>query len=229
MARLVTTNLLRNKKEAKYFRTLFPFGMPLTEENIWKCHGLGIDVIRIMCRLMTQEQRNEFIPFTMRQRQPNIVLLFQRAGLDKMANTIEALNFEDLKEAYTVFCAAWQVAQNARCTSDDDDKIRATAARNVTSDAAGTLNHIFYPKDDLEDWDVAYFASIDTAIAADRVAAWDCYDAGSRSHAEIEAARSAAHRAVFNTHVQWCLDNGALNITRWRLCQTCLSSRFKRI
>jgi len=114
--------------------------MLLTRENVWICHKAGLDVIWAACHMMTKEQRQEFILFTVRQRQPHLVELFTSIGLKEHATQIKNLRFDTSKEAQ----AAIPILNAARAAARDT----MGAARTATDarDAAW------------DDWDTAWAA-----------------------------------------------------------------------
>ena len=118
--RTITRSWLTNKgacrDQVDRFSGLYPKGMPLTAENVWACHKAGLDVIWAACHLMTKAQRQTFILYTLRQRQPHLVSLLARAGLKKQSVQIKSLKFDtvaDATAAIPVLNAAWAAAWDA--------------------------------------------------------------------------------------------------------------------
>ncbi len=119
--------------QVESFAKLFPDGMPLTEENVWKCHEAGLDVVWAFCHLMTKVQRQAFLIFSLKQRQPYIATLFRQSGLNARARAIEKLTFNNLDEAIRVFAVAIKSASKVTSLSIFIDT--SVAARHASEAA----------------------------------------------------------------------------------------------
>lgn len=114
------------------FRELFPDGAPVTLEAALKGYEAGLDVVWVAVRLLRRPEQREFIIFTLRQRQPHIVTLFQRAGLAEHAAKIESIDWTDFKKAEQLLDAAGAAAGAAAW----DARAAAWDARDAAWDAA---------------------------------------------------------------------------------------------
>src|SRR3990167_1733012 len=71
----------------------YPQGVPLTAKAALDIQRKGGDVMWALARLMTKVQRQQFILYTLRLRQPHLVSLFEKAGLREHAAAIKRLRF----------------------------------------------------------------------------------------------------------------------------------------
>lgn len=120
---------------------LYPDGVPLSRETALVLHEAGLDVIWGLVRLMTRRQRQEFILFTLRLRQPYLVTLFRRANHGEQAKDIAALRFENIgqaKAAGPILGAAGAVARVARVAGNAAGAVARAArvAEEVAAEAA---------------------------------------------------------------------------------------------
>jgi hypothetical protein len=149
----------RTCRQAQVVRRLYPDGIPLTLAAARTLQAAGVDVVRGVVHLLTDEQRIEFLLFTLRQRQQSVANLLDMAGLPGHAKTVRALVMatpEDASRAVPVYeaarAAAWAAARAAARDAAWD------AARAAARDAA---------------WDAAWDAAGGATGGAAGGAAWD--------------------------------------------------------
>lgn len=147
---------------------LFPDGVPLTMDAYHTLRSESVDVLWGAVRLLDRAGRVEFLLFTLRQRQPHLVAMLRRAGLDDHADNVASLRFDTAAQAGQ----AWGILDTARNAASE-------VAREAASDAA---------------WDAARAAAWAAREAASE-AARDAARAAARDAAR-DAARAAQIRWI---------------------------------
>ena len=163
---IISKRWLRRRKACSngwlaIMREHWPDGAPATLETAQAAHAAGVppeDILWVAIRLLGRKRdRQQFILFTLKQRQPYLVKLFKRAKLPDHADAIEALTWADLAEARQVLDAAWAAARAAwdaaRAAARDARWAAGDANDAATRDAAWTAAR-----------DAAWTASYDAAI-----------------------------------------------------------------
>jgi hypothetical protein len=164
-------------EQRNQIKDLYPDGVPLTRDAALSLHENGIDVLWGALRLLTEDERVEFLLFTLRQRQPYIVSLLRAAGLDQHASAVAALRFDTPDDAR----AATTILDTARAAARD-------AAWEATRDAAWAA------------WTAAWNAAWNAAWEATRDAAWAVWAA------TCTADRAAAWNAATREQIVWVCD-----------------------
>lgn len=118
-------------------REIYPGGVPLTVEAGVTLREAGVDVLWGALRLLTDEERTEFILFTLRQRQPHLIALYKRAGLAAEAETIARLRFAAGEDA----AKATPILERARDSARDSatDEQIAWVVETITARARATM------------------------------------------------------------------------------------------
>src|SRR3990167_9799184 len=78
---------------------LYPNGVPLTARAALAIQEAGGDVLWGLVRLMTKPQRQDFILYSLRLRQPWLIKLFRKAGLPQHARALAKLRFDTVADA----------------------------------------------------------------------------------------------------------------------------------
>jgi hypothetical protein len=184
MTKAITAEWLREQRaceaQLEIFQRVFPNGSDLTEADLDKAITAGLDRLWSLLRLADGALRREFLVFTLRQRHPNIVALFERAGFKEHAAAIAGIDWADLTRAQEILNAAWAAARDAA----------RAAAWAAAWDAARAAARA-----------AAWAAAWDAAWDAARAAAWDAARA-----AAWAAARDAAWDAAYREQCLWLIE-----------------------
>ena len=123
-------------------RRIYPDGIPLTLTAARKLMAAGVDVMWGLISLLDKRDRPDFMLFTLRQRQPHLVTLLTKAGLDEHAQNVAALKFNTQAQARDAIPAlnasAWAASARASWASAWTASARASwaASKAASRDAS---------------------------------------------------------------------------------------------
>lgn len=136
-------------EQIEKFATLWPNGVELTPEVAEEAYREGLNTIWGACHMMTNEQRRAFIIWTLRQRQPYLVMLLKRAGMSpsadvdgtglKLVTLVLENTWKATQTAREAVQAAWEAVWEAARMATRDVGDAAQATWNVIWDAAWAI------------------------------------------------------------------------------------------
>jgi hypothetical protein len=193
---LITVEWLQQRNachgQVELFKRVFPNGSKLTLADCRKARRAGLDRMWTLCHLLAEHGLlQEFIVFTLKQHQPALVALLQKAGLSKHAQAAQRLDWQDLTRARAILDAA----RSAAWLASDAASLATRVARDAASLAVSLATRVAR--------DAAWLAS-DAATLAARVASDPAWLASDAAWVARDAAWLASD-AAWDEQVRWTL------------------------